>query len=293
MSFNDSMSGYKKFKNPAGWTNASLLEVLEKVDYSFGKPEMGSIAKKEAIVFEPLIDDTLQVYIKASPKKIEIGRVAVRNLGKKMLSSLLSSVVNEGNMGQGTADADRAVEELQDVVSGLLENGTAENKNGGAEIYSTLYLQQKIMAITDSAKVFDEERSVHYEVKANLIGHKWVFSDDRGKETLTLKKKMVALPPKYEVIEDGTTIAKLKQKITLNKTEVTGEYRGKDISIRSDLTGQNFAIKVDGQVIGTVDRACYVYNDTYTLTVYSKANEAFIPVAAAIVDDILDAQEND
>ena len=80
MSMNDSMSGYKKYKNKEGFTNQTLLDQLAKAEYSFGTPKMGKNAGKEAVVFEPLIGD-FQVYAKAAPKKIEIGAVCVQNLG--------------------------------------------------------------------------------------------------------------------------------------------------------------------------------------------------------------------
>lgn len=41
MSMNDSMSGYKKYKNKEGFTNQTLLDQLAKAEYSFGTPKWG------------------------------------------------------------------------------------------------------------------------------------------------------------------------------------------------------------------------------------------------------------
>lgn len=291
MSMNDSMSGYKKYKNKEGFTNQTLLDQLAKAEYSFGTPKMGKNAGKEAVVFEPLIGD-FQVYAKAAPKKIEIGAVCVQNLGGTLLKSVFNSMVSEGGVGTEKAEADRDVEELADVMQRLLETGEISNSASDTELIGKMYMQQNFTWIGDALSVQNEDDEVEYKIKADVTGHKWSFLPVKDNPEMEVRRKVAALTPTYAIYVDGENRGSIKKKIKLVKPEINGEFDGKPLEIKGDMTGKSFTVKIDGKLIAAVDTVNRLGFDCYEMNVYSKDDYYVVPAFAAIIDNVLDLEDN-
>lgn len=65
--------GYKKFKNPHGWDNEKMLELLKKEESWCGIPKMGWIrafGKERQVIVYAWAHKVNYVYVDAQPKKI-------------------------------------------------------------------------------------------------------------------------------------------------------------------------------------------------------------------------------
>ena len=78
MSFNDSMSGYKKLENTKNFTTEQLFEKFKEIKVSFGEPSMGTMTGDPAVVWKI---DHFVVYVKADPKNVQIGGVIGEKIG--------------------------------------------------------------------------------------------------------------------------------------------------------------------------------------------------------------------
>lgn len=287
MGFNDSMSGYKKMKNDKGYTNKDLLTILSAVQYSFGTPELGSVAKKEAVVFKNIGNFT--VYAKASPKSIELGRVVTEGTGKFVLKELGAALLTDAQ-GKDTAVADRAVDELYDVLLGVEKTGTVQNnssRNDGIK----LYMKQKIVSIKDKYSICDLNQNPKYWVVGNLLGLSFKIEDANGSEIMEIKKKLIAIMPEYTIIQNEQTIGKIKKKIKLTRPVISGEVNNQEIEIKGDISGYSFSIKLNGTEIGSVDTERLTWGDVYSIDIKQADKQDLVVAIAIIVDNSLKGKD--
>lgn len=283
MGFNDAMSGYKKLKNEEGYTNQSLLELLKQTEYSFGTPEMGTVAKKESIVFHNV--GSFTVYVTVKDKSIEIGRVVEQGTGKFVLKNLGAAMFSDAQ-SKDTAVADRAVEELYDVIMGVKKGQPIENKaasNDGIK----LYMRQKILSIGDKYSICDLDENPQYWVVGNIIGLKFKIQDNHDNEIMEINKKMVAITPEYTLIKNGEKYGHIKKKIKLTRPVIAGEIDKKPVEITGDITGYHFAIKLAEETIGTVDTERLTWGDVYSIEVRNAAYKDLVVTIAVIADNTL------
>lgn len=285
MGFNDAMSGFKKLKNDKGYSNEDLLTLLKNVQFAFGTPQLGTLTKKETILFEPNIG-RLVVYLRANEKSIEMGSVAAPgNTGKFVLKELGASILTDAQ-SEDAAKAQRAVDELYEVVKGLVETGVVENKSvqdDGIE----LYMQQKVLTIKDKYSICTLEEEPVYWVEGNLLGLKYQIEDAQGQQIYEIRKKMIAVLPEYTIMKDGKKVAELKKKIRLTRPEILGKVEGKELQIKGDLTGYHFSIAIDGKVVGNVDTKRLTWGDVYAIGIRDVQHQELVVTIAIIVDNIL------
>lgn len=283
MGFNDAMSGYKKLTNEHGYSTQELFAKLQSTTYSFGTPSMGKVQKDDAILFDEI--DGLTVYVKATPKSIEIGRVALKGTGKFILKELGAAFLTNAQ-SKGTAVADRAVEELYEVIVNMESTGIVENKSS-AKTAIKLYMRQKIVAIRDKYDICTEDETSVYWVQGNLISHGYKIEDANGNLLLEIKKKLIALLPEYTMIKDGQEIGTIKKKIRLTKPEITGTINGEEIQIKGDLSGYHFSIKSNDVVIGNVDTERLTWGDVYSIDIKDPEKQDLVVAIAIVVDNVL------
>lgn len=288
MGLNESMTGYKKLKNKKGYTTEDLLSLMKSVTFSFGTPKIGVIAKKEAIVFEGIGDFTAYIYV--NPDAIEIGRGLVgKGSGKRLLMDLAASFLSNAS-AKDTAVADRAVEELFDVLTQLLKTGVMENKSGTVSV-ATLYMNQKILSITDQFDIFDEDQKPVYHVAGNLISHHYKIEDVSGNLVMEIKKKMFAVMPEYIILKDEEEIGSLKKKFTMTRPVITGELNHKQLEMSGNLSGYHFGIKLDEVTIGAVDTARLTWGDVYSIDIRDKSQQELVVAVSIIADNLLKSKD--
>ena len=283
MSLNDAMSGYKKLSNAKGYGLGDMLSLMNGTSYSFGEPKLGKVGKKEAIVFEGV--GRFTVYVQVSPKSIEISRVFAQGVGLSVLKELGASILTDAN-AKDTAVADRAVDELYEVINRLLTTGVAENKSSASDSFK-LYMRQKILTIKDKYDICDENQNSVYWVEGNLVSLGYKIEDAAGNLLLEIKKKLVSVMPEYTIKQNGKDIGKLRKKIKLTRPVVTGEINGKALEIKGDLSGYHFSIKLDDAVIGDVDTERLTWGDVYSIDIRDKEQQDIIVGIAVVVDNLL------
>lgn len=292
---NDAGSGYKKIKNKTGLTNEYFYSRLSGAGLSFGVPELGSIKAlgkdHEAVVFHM---ERYDIYVKADNKNIEVAKIYGKNtdIGKNLAKELLAASVTDAE-ALDTAQADRAVEELFDVVRQIVETGSGTSKTVSVnrEELSCLYMNQKNFSIRDKYTIFTQEQNPVYEVQGNLTGLGFEIKRPGGETVFTIKKKLIAVTPEYTIFRGKNKIGSIRKKIKLTRAEISGEIEGQPLTIQGDMSGFHFSVELGQQVIGSVDTIRMTWGDCYAIESRVADLQDMVVLVAVVCDNSLKGKD--
>lgn len=288
---NDSISGYKKLENTKGITTDWLFEELKKVTLSFGTPTMGEMLKKPAVTWKI---GNYTVYVQADESKIQMGGVVTESIGKNLLKQVGIGLLTGNFAGsKDNAESDRAVEELYKVVVQLVGGQPVENvaSNVSTGIEKSFYMEQKVFSLTAKYNIYLEDKTPVYFIQSDLTHLNYTICRE-DTEIFKLKKKLIALLPEFSIFEDGSEIGHLKKKLKLTKPEIVGEIKGKNVSLKGDVFGNNYEIEFDGKVVATVDTAVLTWGDCYRIKVREDSLQDYVMIFAVIIDNVIDAENS-
>lgn len=125
----DTSYGYKSFKNPHGWNNDRMLELLSAKDSPFGEPKIGWIrafGKERQVVVYSGAHKTNYIYVDANPKKIIVSMAPKPGQIGGAKDHIDSDDVEEvaSDTVSATFDSMESVDRVIDIVKEILE----ENK---------------------------------------------------------------------------------------------------------------------------------------------------------------------
>ncbi len=297
---NDNLSGFKKFENKEGWTNADLLEKFSGITTSLGAPKLGTIKylgkDVEAVVFES-VSDTADVYIRAEDKKITAGSAPKPGAMGDMMKGALATVALGGSTAD-TSNINRAIEELQSVMDKLLvgEEVTESKASVTAAAASAnsvkLYMEEKLeLSLKDKYTIFTAEHEPAFYIVGNVMDTAYKILDESENEVMVVKKKLISVMPEYNVFEGRKEIASFRKKLKLTKTEIAGKVGGKELTIKGDMLAYNFDILLGDETIGTVDQEVTFWGNCYRLESYSKSNVNLSVAIASFVEALKRAEE--
>ncbi len=295
---NDSMTGYKKFDNAQGWSNADLFAKLSGVTTSLGAPKMGSVkilGNEVAAVIYDGVSDTVDIYVKADDKKIDIGSAPKPGAtGDAMLNALGAAF--GGGSDEDSSRVNRAIEELQGVMDNLLagrevtETASAAHAASGSSV--KLYMEEKLeLSLKDRYALFTADHEPAFFIEGNVMDTAYKIMDAQENEIMVVKKKLIAIMPEYSVFEGRREIASFKKKLKLTKTEIIGKVGGRELTIKGDMFAYNFDILLGDETIGTVDTELTAWGNCYRIESFSKSNVNIIVAIAAIVEALKKADE--
>lgn len=295
---NDAMTGYKKFDNKQGWSNADLLEKLSGVTTSLGEPKMGSVKimgkEIEAVVYDSVSENS-DVYVKADSKKIDIGSAPKPGAtGAAMLGALGATF--GGGTDEDTSRVNRAINELQGVVEELFsgkevtETKAVTRADSGDSV--KLYMEEKLeLSLKDRYTLFTADHEPAYFIEGNALDTAYKIMDAQENEIMVVKKKLIAVMPEYSVFEGRKEIANFKKKLKLTKTEIAGKVGRKELTIKGDMFAYNFDILLGDETIGTVEKEATFWANCYRIESFSKSNVNLIVAIAAVVEALKKADE--
>ncbi len=296
---NDNMTGYKKFDNAQGWTNADLLEKLSGVTTSLGTPKMGTIKilgkDVEAVVFDS-VSDSADVYIKADGKKIDAGSAPKPGAtGAAMLNAVGAAF--GGGTNADVSKINRAIEELQGVMDNLLAGKEVTETKAASRAAASgdsikFYMEEKIeLSLKDRYTLFTPEHEPAFYIEGNVMDTAYKIMDANENEIMVIKKKLIAVMPEYNVFEGKKEIASFKKKLKLTKTEIAGKVGSKELTVKGDVFAYDFDILLGDETIGTVDKEVTFWANCYRIEAFDKNYVNIIVAIAAIVEALKKAEE--
>ena len=288
--------GYANVKNTKNFSLDDLFQKLSGVTVSFGTPVMGDIKGTPAILYKK-VSDQFDVFARIDKDKVIMGKMGTDGVGGGKVALNMGLDMFLGHKDKGTSDADRAVDELLEVIK-KLENGEEVTGSSASQAANTstgsaieFFMKQKAISIKPKFDIFDINETPVYHVEGDLSRLNFSIQKN-GTEVLKLKKKLVAIMPEYTIFQGGSEAAKIKKKLKFSKPELNGTVNGKELKIVGDILGFDFDIQVGGATIGHIDVARTVWSDCYRISIREESMEAFVVALAIICDNVVD-KDND
>ena len=288
--------GYANVKNTKNFTTEDLFQKLSGITVSFGTPVMGDIKGTPSVLYKK-VSDQYDVFARVEKDKVIMGKIGTEGVGGGKMALNMGLDMFLGHKDKGTSDADRAVDELLEVIK-KLESGEEVTGSSASQVANTatgtaneFFMKQKAISLKPKFDIFDKNETPVYHVEGDMSRLNFSIQKN-GNEVLKLKKKLVAIMPEYTIFKGGDEVAKIKKKMKFSKPELNGTVNGKELKIAGDLFGFDFDLQVGGATIGHVDTARTVFSDCYRISVRDESMEALVVALAIVCDNVVDKQNN-
>ena len=284
--------GFGSVKNVKDFTNEDLFEKLSAVKVSFGTPIMGDVYGTPAVMYKnatPYYD----IFVRVHKDKIIMGKIGTDGTSSTDTAMQMEAELIMGGKDDENSYADRAVDELLDVVK-KLENGeyiTITDQAMPADTATgepiSLFMEQKLFSLKPRFDVFDKEKNVVFHAEGDITSHSFSIQQD-GREVLKLKRRIAKIMDEYVLIRNGETVAELKKKFRLVNPEVSGTVNGAELCIKGDLMGIDYDIKIGGRTVAHVDQDKAHWSDCYRITIKDESVQDIVIALAVICDHVSD-----
>ena len=284
--------GFGSVKNVQNFTNEQLFEKLSAIKVSFGTPIMGDIYGTQSVMYKnatPYYD----IFVRVHKDKIIMGKIGTDGTNSVGTAMQMESEVLLGSKDEESSFADRAVDELLDVIK-KLENGESVTITDQAMPANTatgeaisLYMEQKLFSLKPSFDVFDQVKNVVFHVDGGITSHSFSIQQD-GSEVLKLKRKIAKIMDEYVIIKNGETIAKLKKKFRIINPEVSGTVNGEELCIKGDMMGIDYDILIGGRTVAHIDQDKAHWADCYRISIKDESVQDIVIALAVICDHVSD-----
>ena len=284
--------GFGSVKNVKEFTNEDLFEKLSAVKVSFGTPIMGDVYGTPAVMYKnatPYYD----IFVRVHKDKIIMGKIGTDGTSSTDTAMQMEAELIMGGKDDENSYADRAVDELLDVVK-KLENGeyiTITDQAMPADTATgepiSLFMEQKLFSLKPRFDVFDKEKNVVFHAEGDITSHSFSIQQD-GREVLKLKRKIAKILDEYVLVRNGETVAELKKKFRIVNPEVSGTVNGAELRIAGDLMGIDYDIKIGGRTVAHVDQDKAHWSDCYRISIKDEDVQDIVIALAVICDHVSD-----
>lgn len=150
-------------------------------------------------------------------------------------------------------------------------------------------IKQKILSLSDSFVIHDENKNPAYKVEGRLFsfGDKLKIYNMNNEEQVYIEQKLFKLLPEYHLFEKGQRVAVVKKEFTLFKPRFNIESISGPYTVDGNLFAYNFRVLKEGVVVARVDKAFFAFRDTYSVDISSGQDEGFLLAVCIIIDQIL------
>lgn len=284
--------GFGSVKNVQNFTNEQLFEKLSAVTVSFGTPILGDIYGTQSVMYKnatPYYD----IFVRVHKDKIIMGKIGTDGTDSTVTAMQMESELITGSKDEESSFADRAVDELLEVIK-KLENGeniTITDEAMPADTATgepiSLYMEQKLFSLRPRFDVFDKEKNVVFHVEGDITSHSFSIQQD-GREVLKLKRKIAKILDEYILIRDEETIGELKKRFRIVNPEVSGTVNDAELRVVGDLMGIDYDIKIGGRAVAHVDQDKAHWSDCYRISIKDEDVQDIVIALAVICDHVSD-----
>ena len=152
----------------------------------------------------------------------------------------------------------------------------------------TLYMKEKDSLMRDRLLVTDEAGKTLYRIEGKLLSSKLTIEDTDGNVLATVRKKPLALTPKYAVLVEDEEIALLSRESALFGKPYY-KVEGPDWTVDGDIWDRDFKVRRNMNTIVDVSPAI-MQKDTYKINIHKDINPLMAVAVVLAVDCILEAE---
>ena len=157
-------------------------------------------------------------------------------------------------------------------------------------------MRQKLLSWGDDFVIKDEAgQDVFYvDGKAFSIGDKLSFQDMQGNELASIRQKLLAWGPTYEVYRYGQLFAVVKKELfTFFKYRFTIDVPGpNDLEAEGDFFAHEYSFTRGGQQVAAVSKQWFSWTDTYGVDIGPGEDDILILASTVVIDMVCHGDKN-
>lgn len=291
--------GFVKIKNTQNFTNEDLLNKLSEIKVSFGVPQMGDIKGTQSVMYKK-VSEKFDVFVRVDGNSVIMGKIGTDGVSSvgTALSMMVDMFAFDGAKDEGTSKADRAVDELGEIIKKLEAGEVVKESNVTASVNTSTgdaiayFMDQKILSINPKFDIYTDKHEPVYHVDGNITRLDFKVKNSAGAEVAEIKKKLIAILPEYTILQNGSEVGQLKKKLKLTSPELVGTLNGQEFKLQGDLMGFNFDVMLGGKCIGRIDTAQTIWADCYRIQILDENYKDLMIAIAVICDNVVDASKS-
>ena len=150
-----------------------------------------------------------------------------------------------------------------------------------------LLIRQRVLAITDTYDVYDENGQPRYEVRDELfrMGHQiHVYDKQTGREIGSIHQRLFPLLPEFEIVVNGQLCGTIRKEFSFLSPRYAVDYRG--WYVEGDFLGWDYRVLQGNLEIMAISKELFTWGDTYVLRYQNPANEIFGLLLVIAIDAV-------
>lgn len=136
-----------------------------------------------------------------------------------------------------------------------------------------LLIKQRVLSLTDSYDIYDENGNEKYFVKAKFLslGHELHVYDRNHNELGIIHQKLLTFLPSFEIEIGGIKKGQIHKKFTFIKPKYEIEYNG--WYVEGNFLGWDYDVYSGSSSIIHISKELLHWGDTYTIDFYNPDDE--------------------
>lgn len=153
------------------------------------------------------------------------------------------------------------------------------------------YLKQKVFALRDRYKIYDEKQTAIYHCEGKLFALRPKVDLIRtadGARLFTLKRRLFALMPSFYLYDaEGKEVAKIRKRFTVFRPKIDIESDYGAFLAEGDFYAHQFSVTMGSTPAIDVRKKYLSWGDSYQITIYLDEHEAFLLALTVMIDQAL------
>ncbi len=153
-------------------------------------------------------------------------------------------------------------------------------------------VREKFFHLGEDSDITDESGNAvfHVDGKVFTIHDRLIVSDMSGNEVANIHRRLIALPPTYEIERNGQETAVVrKQLLHLFGDRFTVDIPGPDdLEIQGNIFEHDYTVKRQGQTIATVSKQWISLTDTFGVDIAQGQDDVLILCCVLVLDLVED-----
>lgn len=151
-------------------------------------------------------------------------------------------------------------------------------------------MKQKLLSFGDDFHIRDEHgRDVFFvDGKAFSLGNQLAFKDMQGHELASIRQKLLAWGPTYQIHRNGELAATVKKELfSFFKHRFQVDVPGPDdLEAAGDFMDHEYAFRRGDRTVATVSKRWFSFSDTYGIDIAEGEDDVLILAIAVVIDQI-------
>jgi uncharacterized protein YxjI len=149
-------------------------------------------------------------------------------------------------------------------------------------------MKERLFSWGDDFHIKDENgREVFFvDGKAFSLGNQLSFQDLQGRELASIKQKLLAFRPTYEIYRDGVEVAVVKKDFfEFFSCSFTVDTPGpNDLRAEGNLFDREYEFKRGGETVARVSKHWFSWSDSYGVDVAPNEDDILILASTVVID---------